>query len=1648
MNNNYFVGCGGTGAHVMLAMIRLHILGYPFGLFTKNPDNKFPDLILIDQDQTPSNGTAWKKVIDLLKDHPGRLIPRELFRSNCLPTYKGITPLPDGADKNWPTGEQEQLKDRFTDDSLFDLITDRDQQTIKYSKGMMASPAVGSMIFKLKEQDIDDSGTDYTTLLNSLAGNPVVVCGSIVGGTGASVTPTLADTLHKKNAEVMSVLIHRWFKLRETDDGGNKNKDAAERNTIMMENASTGLAFSGENLANRVATVLVGVPDLVPRDWYGDNEQPSCDSYAHAVAAIAGMRHLLDKSVGKGLYGVCASDNSKLTDDIRIGPTEDSILGVLYGQASLLVHILNVYCDTLEKYDQQSKKLNERKSLGRYLNVGSKDFPKLNICQWVLDGVNGDISQIDDVIFELNKIIKIYEDKKGKKGILAWLRKLGIADYDLDRKSHFHFELNHIERIRKTLNSGDEGLPSIDNETFENFNLNNEITIDKKEEFIALSLFHWTAKWIKDSWTPPPVDGPKVAGSGYWPMPNDAGLAPNWTSKPGEFGEVDGVNIGQTIDNYYKLSNLSSNGWAHPVSVVQYFKFLLKKKDDIAIRKLQILFVGYTTQVLTLQEIGDSNTGNTLSFDTLVRSYNPSLATHQLVHYKNKKIYGFNSPDTLFCPVPDITNEDWRNLWQEINGYTADDNWERSSNWLGHARESKNIITFWADYFQGDRLDWSKPLIDRDFSEPMPFGIAEWLSVTGKKREIPLPILGYSSKFPSECPSISFNDPFDGNILKDIPDLTQFKGYSIIKNASFPNDTTKVNLIWKDHLDALQTQKKIFAWGLEKAKNQTWVMIRADGDFKVININNLRVIDLESIKIQRCIPLKHNPVPGSSSNLNKGDLKFPDLPILPDYIGLVNAPPEGQVSKQKLIDSNWKDISRYKTSANSNSVTWEVHFDGRPGPESITVANVAKETQAHWMVWPNFKLKGGISPWKAYYIYEHSKSKDLEAKVMAFDQQNGQLSLYDNQPQNCGPRRALKFNSGQHKTEGAPIAISAYDRDKKEHVGLYMIQLKEYYQDNDPSPWQIAIDFGTSHTVAAQLNPKKNVTQPIELDAELGKNQSQISLHVSENWPDSPSQVREMQLDMWRPTYIEIGKVGIHKSVVPTDLWSTVKIDGNFPYAGFKNSWQPMTDYSIPIVRLEREDSHDHVISGFKWKETFTNKFQNSDLEWFQERYLRMVIEVFVADMIMHKNRLPREIQFTFTYPLRAASDGTIGIIERAIKQALTDSSADLGFQLTSNGNNNFKFYSESHAAADVSGKKNFGEVRLVADLGGGTLDVFISTDPRNDKDFRFKKAVAYSVRIGGDLLLDQLADPTNNYLPKDTGAGWGTDKETRKKKLRAWMRLKGSEKLFSPSSVEQKSEELRLSAFNNKGDSEKSRTLITRYFGLITDFLARSIVAYISTDVYPKLKEANQESHLKLNIRIQGNGWRLWYGSSSYPEIQSEIEKAIKSIAKKLLKDIKSVDPSLHSEKPDLWVPDGQLLGQIEPKVGPILNAIGKKNMDPYETDDKCYTFPLCNVTLLEGTSEGKNQCKDWFATLPFAVSPNTRLQIDKFSPPLNPDHLLVTPQETYEEVDTPCMNKINTQIQKQQNYDPTLGLFSPIAAIIWEEVFGSDTFKKSNED
>ena len=197
--NNRFIACGGTGAHVMLAIVRLHILGYPFGFFFKTGNN-LPDLFLVDQDsgdgKDKDTHTPWQEVKHLIRIHPGKYdIGKYLGRPDS-PICKDVSPLPVGKNKDWYKPPYHQLKFQFRDSLILDLITSEEQREITFDLGMMASPAVGSLLFSLKELDHDDKSTNYdesyNEMLNASKGRRILICGSSVGGTGSSVAPTLA----------------------------------------------------------------------------------------------------------------------------------------------------------------------------------------------------------------------------------------------------------------------------------------------------------------------------------------------------------------------------------------------------------------------------------------------------------------------------------------------------------------------------------------------------------------------------------------------------------------------------------------------------------------------------------------------------------------------------------------------------------------------------------------------------------------------------------------------------------------------------------------------------------------------------------------------------------------------------------------------------------------------------------------------------------------------------------------------------------------------------------------------------------------------------------------------------------------------------------------------------------------------------------------------------------------------------------------------------------------------------------------------------------------------------------------------------------------------------------------------------------------
>ena len=199
---NTLIGCGGTGAHVALAFMRLHALGDPLGFFRHgSKPMDLPALYLVDQDSgdgaDADRPTAWQTLRRVLEGHPSRPAGGDTDNGRRWPRLREVTPLPEGPSKSFLTDGMTSLGRRYPNSNYLDCILSPDQRDIEFSRGMMGSPAVGSLLFKLKSYDRnpDDPHINHDEVYHQLLNvkGRVAVVGSGVGGTGAAVCPTLAE---------------------------------------------------------------------------------------------------------------------------------------------------------------------------------------------------------------------------------------------------------------------------------------------------------------------------------------------------------------------------------------------------------------------------------------------------------------------------------------------------------------------------------------------------------------------------------------------------------------------------------------------------------------------------------------------------------------------------------------------------------------------------------------------------------------------------------------------------------------------------------------------------------------------------------------------------------------------------------------------------------------------------------------------------------------------------------------------------------------------------------------------------------------------------------------------------------------------------------------------------------------------------------------------------------------------------------------------------------------------------------------------------------------------------------------------------------------------------------------------------------------
>ena len=1604
MMANSLILCGGTGAHAALAMMRLHTLGYALGFFRQSNGKPldFPTLYLVDQDAGDGarDETAWQMVHRLAQDHPGRRNWRETFGRENGPILRIVTPLPVGHDRHWFDPPNDTLGKRFAHSPYLDLLTDRDQRDIQFSRGMMGSPSVGALLFRLKNHDAGSSGINNDNVFQTLRKERgrIAVVGSGVGGTGAAVAPTLARLFAASDARVMAVMVLQWFKF--TTDGLDEilREKAELRNNAMRQNAHSALAYCGQELAREVATVPVGVPEtsIIDRRYTSDTQQPAHESFVHGVAALCCLRHFLaSEPYPAGLYQMGAEDPTRLGGGNLIpGSETEGTLQNLANQAEMLASTLDAFAAVLANAHS-----------GRFALVPAiyREIQRLT-----------DPGQASQAI---RTLVASYRKH------LDWMNQvLGVEPQSV---SALTTETMSRERLTNYPISRNSNMPTV------------------PPEQMALGLFHWVAEWVRDYRETMPTDlvssTPGEVNGGYWPPLSGDGIAVA-ADRAGDLTPVPHQNIEVTLDGFVDTGHVSQNGWPDPIAVADHFRYAIQREDRTARRQLEMLLAGLVTGHLRLEEIPEpSESPERVSLAALVKASRetgfPDLARYVVIYPEEEnEVLGFNSPHTFLCAKPPSDQHAariWERLWTKLTGSDQPENWateEPLAVWRNADREIRQIRS-WLEHLKqvhsGTPPAWTRIFEHQSSPGMVPYGTDQrklpvyWDS-TSETVRVGLP----TAETGEYRPDVNTPQVSEEELLNEIPELEKLRdGSGLIRyemvEFEAPDRERQVRALWKEHLDHLQQHGLIADFGTNEDDVFIWMPDRA----RAATLGRTCILDRSVMMVRRCSPMRQDPVPGSSTRA--GATCYPDLPLRLEYLGLVQTN-AGKTVLDLLKDGDSLIPSEFEPAIDDThqgrSATWTLRLKGRQDPLTISlpVGPESDNHQAHWMVWPRFRSNSGQF-WRAYYLYERCTDARLRLETLWLDPDSRCVHRCDVQERSGS--HPIRFNvHGDRRvhTGGPPVAFSVRDTVSEEEIGLYLIQLTPL-SPNDRDV-KIGIDFGTSHTVASVLTGGERSVVELAPELDPANAQTALTLHVSEDWSHVAASFEQDGLSAlggWLPNYVQ-SVAEDARGLLPSELLTILPLDGL--NAEDVSGWQPGRDCVIPFMDMQRPDIADHILADFKWDVSFPAFHGREPV--LREIYLGMVIEFVMADVVWQRRAFPgRPVDFTFTYPLRTQRS-ELASFEATLRRVLDNSSRSLGCKLTLRDNTGT--YNESRAAKGGAG--NFGEVSLVGDLGGGTLDLFISANALPGVEF---EEVADSARLGGNLLLRTLARNPQKFLPAN--AGWRFDDPERlETQLRAWMRSKGSRDLFGTGAGNQIMHDgLGVQGFDRPSQADPARRLISRYFRLISEYMARSLVAFLTRHWY-KQAPAQHHDTLQVLVQLRGNGWRLWHDTVQYRQIEEEIGGWIEDRARVLWRDPKLWHDLTARPEPPVGNWSARDTGDANPKTAPILAAVGEA--ESQEDVERFYSHTLVQLDLLHAGSS--LDPVPWFSRNRFNTGgQTTQVELNAVEPSLPLSHHDV--EASIGDFDDQLKAEVNRKLREEGSRPDEVEFLAPVAPIVWEAAF-----------
>lgn len=1618
---NALVLCGGSGAHSGVAFTRFHILGYPLGFFReKSGPIDFPTIFLIDQDAGDSPGqepTAWQLNRRLVEDHPGRHDWRAAIGRREAPQLIQATPLPVGANQAWSRKPCHQPRGRFERSQLLEIIASEEQMDIDFSKGMMGSPAIGSLLFRLKDFDERGKGLNHDKTFAELlqTRGRVVVVGSGIGGTGASVAPTVARRLAEESGNhVMAVMLLRWFEFELGADVVMREK-AQARNRVMHENANSAFEFYGQTLARSVATVPVGMPEqsISKRRYTGDVGQPIHESYIHAVTALCAYRQFLgEQAFGPGLYLMGAVEKGRLAGSTAI---PGGTLQGLASQGETLARVLDAWCKVLRH------PYHGRIRPAIHTAVGRRSSDPLQVAD------------------RLERELEVYREQ------LDWLK--DVVGIEGKAQSDFGLESESRERLR--------------NVPFE---------AGESPEDVASALFYWTATWIRSRATAETGLEIQAGGVGgaHWPdLRNTGGLGIAPRSN-GNLDRVEDADGGAVLEAFIDPEYLSCNGWPHPLAPVEFFRHSVDTREAKSLRQLEMLLVGLVTRRVDLRSIDQGADPTGLSLERLFAEYRrdgyEALATWAVVLPEDDGlVVAFTSPFTLLCPTSSMLSEEgtpfWNQLWRELSESVEGADWsecEEPTTW-GDQDLAVRQVRSWIDHqkrmFPGASPPWTA-VFERyqGKTSSVPFGTGEsvrvlWGSPSDPERspvDLNLPI--EAGRY-IPAPGTPLMDEED--LVNKVPELLRLlddDGQMLFEmvELELPGRPSTVRGFWDEHLDLLRQRGKIYIWSWDDQCNVVIVSMTPSG-LQATILDNSRVLSRSDLVVRRCAPLIQDPVVSRQSR--KGEILYPDLPIRSELFDLVQTEDgehllanlkKGVYPRQRWQPREMPDLSGRKR------LRWDLRLRGRRRPLPVEIALEAHDAdpqRAHWMVWPRFRSKDPAA-WKAYYVYEKFPQNNKLSLETLWLQGGEECRLQKlvrdrNDPKNRDmPAYPIAYRTGSNAgfhAGGPPLAFSIRHSGRDEELGLYLIDLE--LLGTSPAQVQLAIDFGTSHSVAA-VKVGLEETRHVNLRCELEEGgASGLTFHLSEDQrhvmePEASGGL--LATSGWLPTYSNRA----NKGFLPSELLLYSRLSD---IQGEEiEDWIPGSTYRIPPMDIGRQDLSEYLLADFKWDAG--SKFFRGKEALLRENYLAYFLELVLAEVVYrHLKALPEQlVSCTFTYPLRS-TEGQVQVLQQVLRRVLGRSQESLGIPLGLH--ENVGIYDESRAAQEPTNK--FGEVCAVADLGGGTLDLYVAADSTGING-KFPE-IADSTRIGGNRLLQQIARAPQGILP----AGWwdenNGDSESRERdietKLRAWMRSQGSANLFGRDAEGQTLDGHGVRGIANPAQGNHPRALLDRYFYLIIEYLARSLTAYLYTYWYPAVSESDRE-RLKISVQLRGNGWLLRYEKQSHTQATQAIQDAVRSKVTWLWKQIP--DNPFPAPGEGNWLPAARYEMRdprqgVDPKVLPVMNAVGQA-MPFEEVKASWRAYTLARLEVLRAS--GREQI-EWFAPVPFETGGSQDVELDGISPPLVLTKESVDRQHVVHRLPGSFEGSLNENLKsKEAVIENGSSYRAPVAPLIWEAVFDSKAY------